>query len=188
MYLTPLNRRIKAPVRGKNRTWLHQYTLQWGVGLFRDWVCEGLDPAQHLCPGVPALAVSQGPPGTGGQGAPGANRSRSDKDPIRGAGSGAAESAHICRKDSNSIEKSVNAAAASLHPLSSQSNHRGDNRGWRPQGPDYISSPLAALKRQALSGFCCHLQQLPQKAGLQPDLEKQSTVVQGRSRAPGAEA
>ena len=68
MYLTPLNRRIKAPVRGKNRTWLHQYTLQWGVGLFWDWVCEGLDSAQHLCPGVPALAVSQGPPGTGGRG------------------------------------------------------------------------------------------------------------------------
>lgn len=107
---------------------------------------------------------------------PGADRSRSNKDPTRRAGSGGAESAHVC-KDSNSIEKSVNAAAASLHPLSSQSNHRGDNRGWRPQGPDYISSPLAALKRQALSGFCCHLQQLPQKASLQPDLEKQSRVI-----------
>lgn len=100
----------------------------------------------------------------------------------------ARQSPHTSAEKTNSIEKSVNAAAASLHPLSSQSNHRGDNRGWRPQGPDYISSPLAALKRQALSGFCCHLQQLPQKAGLQPDLEKQSTVVQGRSRAPGAEA
>lgn len=37
-------------------------------------------------------------------------------------------------------------------------------------------------------GLCCHLQQLQQKAGLQPDLEKHSRVLVGSIGVPGAEA
>lgn len=76
-------------------------------------------------------------------------------------------------------------AACSI-PLS-LSKHYGDNRGWRLPGSDYNSSPLTALERRwALSGICCHLQQLQHKACLQPDLEKQSRTLQGRNGAPGA--
>lgn len=62
MYLTLLNRITEAPVVGNSRPLLH-FSARPVVRshLFWDWVCQGLNPSQCLHPGLPAVAISQGP-------------------------------------------------------------------------------------------------------------------------------